>query len=102
GGGFSTRLILINDSLSSVSSGTLRFHRSDGASLVVPLGANVSSQFPYLLPAGAGRQSYPGNTARISLITLVDPSTQKDTRELAVNEGASVRPRVRLVDSAGQ
>ncbi|MBI4474022.1 MAG: SMP-30/gluconolactonase/LRE family protein [Acidobacteria bacterium] len=102
GGGFSTRLIFINADTTTAISGSLSFYQSDSAAMVVPLGSEVGSQFLYRISAGGGRQLYPGNTARVSAIILVDPSTNTETHELAVNEGNAVRPRVRVVDGTGQ
>lgn len=102
GGEFSTRLIFINPRATTDVSGRLSFYRSDGTTMTVPLGSETASQFPYRVSAGGGRQLYPGNLSRVSAITLIDPSSNTDTRELVINEGNAVRPRVRVVDSAGQ
>ena len=101
GGAFSTRLIFINTDTATASSGRLSFFQSDSTNLVVPMGGETGSQFLSRLSAGGGRQFYPGNSARVAAITVIDPSEGKATTEITINEGNTVRPRFRITDSTG-
>ncbi len=102
GTNFSTRLVFINTDKTAAAGGRLSFYQSDGNNMVVPMGAETGSQFLYRMAAGGGRQFYPGNTARVAAITLMDPSSNTETTEVAINEGNTLRPRVRVIDSSGQ
>src|SRR5262249_9381774 len=100
GGGFSTRLVLINTN-SSTATGKLSFHQSDGTAMVIPLGAQTASQFPYRLSPSGGRQFYPGNAAKVASIQVIDPSDGQNTSEVTINEGNTVKPRLLITDSSG-
>src|SRR6185369_3149794 len=102
GSGFSTRLVLINTDPAKVSSGRASFYQSDGTAMTIPLSGQTASQFTIQVAAGGGRQLYPGNTAQVSAITIVDISTNTATNELVINEGNTIRPRLRVIDNAGQ
>jgi sugar lactone lactonase YvrE len=101
GGGFSTRLILINTNSSMTASGKLSFYQSNGTNMVVPLGSQSGGQFPYQLAAAGGRQFYPGNAATVASISVIDPSNGQATAEVIINQGNTVRPRLRITDSTG-
>jgi sugar lactone lactonase YvrE len=101
GGAFSTRLIFISTDTAAAATGRLSFLQEDGTNMVVPMGGQTGSQFVYNLAAGGGRQFYPGNSARVSAITVIDPATGKPTTEITINEGNTVQPRFRIVDSSG-
>ena len=90
----------VTDTADAVT-GTLRFHRSDGTRLVVPLGAATGSDFDYAFPPGSGRQFLPGNTVSPSRLIVLDPSTRTETSEVVVNEGNRFRPRIVVVDAGG-
>jgi len=102
GGEFSTRLIFINPHTDAELNGRVSFFQSNGATMVTALGGDLGSQFPYRVSSGGGRQLLPGNTARVSTIALVDISSNSETSELVVNEGNTIRPRLRVIDSTGQ
>lgn len=101
GGGFSTRLILLNSSTSGSANGRVAFYDSGGTPMVLPMTGQTGSQFAYQIVAGGGRQLYPGNSARVTSVSLVDPSSNQVTSELVINEGNTVRPLLEIVDSAG-
>jgi sugar lactone lactonase YvrE len=101
GSGFSTRLILINPENGQAASGTLNFYQSDGSALVLPIGDRIASEFHLSLPQGGARQLHPGDTSRVANITLMDPVTQLATKEIAVNEGNTVRPSLLILDTTG-
>jgi len=102
GSEFSTRLIFINPRADVELNGRVSFFQSNGAPMVTALGGDIGSQFPYRVASGGGRQLLPGNTARVSTIALVDLSSNSETSELVVNEGNTIRPRVRVIDNSGQ
>jgi sugar lactone lactonase YvrE len=101
GGGFSTRLILINTSTTAVSAGLMTFYKSDGSPFVVPMTGQSGSQFRYSVAQGGGRQLYPGNSAAAVSIAVIDPSSNQITSELVINEGNIVHPRLQILDTAG-
>ena len=101
GAGFSTQLIFINTDTDHTVTGKLRFRQSDGAALAVPMGSKTASEFTYQLTGGGGRLYLPGNTAQLASIAVVDPSTDQITREIAVNEGNTVRAKLLVVDTTG-
>jgi hypothetical protein len=101
GGGYSMRLVLINTDTTLTSSGRLIFSHSDGTPMVVPLASGIGSDFAYQISAGGGRQFYPGNSARVARIAVVDPSDGRVTKEIAINEGNTVRPALRVTDTSG-
>jgi sugar lactone lactonase YvrE len=100
GGGFSTRLIFINPDTSNPTSGRLQFYGSNGAPVSIPVEGVVTAQFTYRFLAGSGGQLLPGNTAKAAKITLLDTSGL-ETTELTINEGNTVRPVLRIVDTGG-
>ena len=101
GGGFSTRLIFINTDTTQTVTGRLRFHRSDGTRLAVPIGTATGNVFDYQVRAGGGRLFLPGNTASPARLVVLDRATQLETTEVVLNQGNRLRPRVLVVDSAG-
>lgn len=98
---FSTRLIFLNTDPNSMATGRLNFRQSNGAGMTIPLGADIGSQFPYQLASSGGRQLFPGASTRISSISLIDPSSNRVSSELAVNEGSSVKAALRIIDTSG-
>lgn len=101
GGGFTTRLIVLNPNTSNSSNGSLTFYQPDGDAMVVPMGDRTGSQFGYQMVQGGGRQFFPGNNARVASVSLVESSSNQVTNELVINEGNTVRPRLQVLDSAG-
>ncbi len=101
GGGFSTRLIFINTSSTTISSGWLTFSNSDSSPMVLPIGGKTADRVSYRLIAGGGRQYQPGSTASISRILLVDPASHAPASEIIINEGNSVRTPVLTFDTNG-
>jgi hypothetical protein len=83
------------------ANGRLRFLKPDGTPLQLAMSGITTDDFAYQIPVGNGRQFYPGNTATASSVTLLDGSTGLPTTELIINEGNTIRPRLRIVDSAG-
>jgi sugar lactone lactonase YvrE len=102
GEGFSTRLILINARTATAATGRIRFQLPDGSPMSVPLGGRTDSRFDYDVASGGGRQMLPGNTATPMTISLLDAASGSTTREVTVNAGRTLRPQLRVVDSAGQ
>jgi sugar lactone lactonase YvrE len=101
GGGFSTRLIFISVDKENPGSGALGFFDSSGSSMTVPFGDRTGSRFPYQLPQGGGLQFFPGNTARIAGIVLVDSSTGRRTSEIVINEGNTAKASLVALDESG-
>jgi sugar lactone lactonase YvrE len=101
GGGFTTRLIFINPDKNKTIAGKLSFFNSDSTSMTVPLGGNFNSEFSYQIASGGGRQLFPGNTAAVASISLLDPDTNRPVTEVVVDEGQSVRPALLVRDSTG-
>ncbi len=97
GGGYSTRLILINTDAQQNASGTLRLYQSSGDLLNVPLAGQTGSQFGYQVLPGALRQLRPGNLATAQDIIL-DPGNP-GAAEIAVNEGNRVSLVPVVIDS---
>lgn len=83
GGSFSTQLILINPDPSRGSGGQLRFFQPSGDPLLVPLGAETDSEFPYLIPAGGGTVIRPGVPMGPIAEIVLDPANPD---EVIVNE----------------
>lgn len=102
GGGFSTRLIFISASTTSIMSGRMAFFKSDATPMVLPVGSKTSSQIAYQFIAGGGRQYQPGSTASLSRLLLVDPSSHAQATEVIINEGNSVRVPVLAIDTDGR
>jgi sugar lactone lactonase YvrE len=100
--GFSTRLILINGSRTMNSLGTLAFYGSDGIAMSLPLGAIVGKSFRYELAAGESRQLYPGSSAGVARVVLVDPVSHAATSEFLVTAGRTQRARLLVLDTLGQ
>jgi hypothetical protein len=100
GAGFTTRLVLINPS-TIAGGGRLAFLRSDATPLNLPLGGEAGSHFTYRLFASGARQFLPGDTTSLASILVLDRLTNAIVREIVVNEAGIVRPRIRLIDSAG-
>ena len=101
GAGFTTRLILLNSSTAVAADGTFAFYEATGNPLPVPMFAETASEFAYSLIAGGGRQFYPGNSADISSVSLVDRRTGQTTTEIVINQGNSLRPHLEIVDDTG-
>jgi sugar lactone lactonase YvrE len=101
GEGFSTRLILINTDNARAASGQLTFYQSSSSPMTIPFGNQVGSQFSYQLPQGGGIQFFPGNTAKIASIALLDPQTDRVTSEVTVNEGNIVKAPLLVLDETG-
>jgi sugar lactone lactonase YvrE len=102
GGGFDTRLLLINTSTATASSGQLAFFKSDGSAFSVPMAGQTGNQFGYRIAQGGGRQLYPGNPATVKNISLIgDPLSVQITSELLVNVGNTARARVQMIDNTG-
>ena len=101
GGGFTTRLILLNSSTATVADGSFAFFAPDGSPLSVPMWAETASEFEYQLVSGGGRQFYPGNSADISSVSLLDAAAGQVTDEIVINQGNSVRPHLEIVDENG-
>ncbi|MBI4472668.1 MAG: SBBP repeat-containing protein, partial [Acidobacteria bacterium] len=99
GGEFSTRLILLNSDTSNAAAGRLNFYQSNAANMTIPLGAETGAQFTYQLARSGGRQFYPGMAVTVGRVSLIDPLSNLVTRELVVNEGATVRPRIIVHDN---
>src|SRR5262249_10814558 len=83
------------------ASGNLSFYQQDGTAMVVPLGPQTGSLFAYQLSAAGGREFYPGNSARVAAISVIDTSHGNATTEITVHEGVLVRPRLRVSDTTG-
>ncbi len=94
GGQFTTRLIFINGDLQNGLAGLLSFFGSDGSGLSVPLAGEVTSQFPYAIPAGTARQYFPGTFADLAEIVL-------DAQEVTINQGASFQLHPVAIDQDG-
>lgn len=101
GGGFSTRLILMNPDKEHPSSGQITFFQSDGSPLNPLLPEGGVSASTYQLDAGASRQFFPGNTAVVSSISLRDPISNEPVSEITINQGEVAKPSVLVVDSSG-
>jgi len=101
GSGFSTRFIMLNADTARNSTGALSFFTEQGTAWTLPMSGLSASGFPFDVAAGGGRQYLPGNTAQPSSIQVIDPSTNRPTTEITINEGNTVRPRLRLIDDAG-
>jgi DNA-binding beta-propeller fold protein YncE len=102
GGGFDTRLILINTNTAVGSTGQIAFYKSDGTPFVVPMAGQTGSAFGYRIVQGAGRQFYPGNSAQLAIIELIDdPISNQVTTELLINEGNTVHANFRMIDTNG-
>ena len=99
GGGFSTQLILLSADASSPSQGNLGFFQSDGTVLTVPVAGETGNQFGFNVVGG--KRFFPGNSASVASVALIDPVSNEATLEMVVNEGESARPIVRVVDSQG-
>jgi sugar lactone lactonase YvrE len=102
GGGFATRLILINTSTTAASTGQIAFYKPDGSAFTVPMTGQTASQFAYRITQGGGRQLHPGNAAPLASISLIaDPLAVQTTSELLINEGNVVYARFQMVDNSG-
>ena len=100
GGSLATRLILINQEQVSGTTGSLNFFQSNGSALTVPLGFQTGSEFPYLLPAGGGRQLRPGVAASGSIAEIIiDPISLSP--EIVVNEGNTIQLAPLVLDEEG-
>jgi hypothetical protein len=100
GGSFATRLILINRETAGGLAGALGFFQSDGSALTVPLDQETASNFPFLMPAGRGRQFQPeAVTGRIARIIL-DPANPTGTG-LVVNLGNTLQLTPLALDGTG-
>jgi sugar lactone lactonase YvrE len=101
GGGFTTRVILLNASATEAGGGSLMFFKPDGTPMVAPTGGGSGSQFKYSIAAGGGRRFYPGNAATPASVSLIDRSSNQLTNEIVVNEGNAVPLRLLVRDSTG-
>jgi sugar lactone lactonase YvrE len=101
GNDFSTRLILINPGDRGVSAGSVGFFQSNGSPWSITIGRETASRFSYSLPPRGGRQHVPASDAPIASISVIDPSSNLPTSEIAVNEGNTLRPRLRVLDTTG-
>lgn len=102
GGGFTTRLILINTSTAADSTGRTAFYKSDGSAFTVPMTGQTGSEFGYRIVQGGGRELYPGNSSTLANIALIgDALAVQTTSELPVNVGNIVHARVQMIDSMG-
>ena len=101
GGGFSTRLIFLHPGSPVDANGQLRFVNSDASPMQLTMGNAVGSNFGYQVPAGNGRQLYPGLAGGVASVTLLDPTSGQPTNELLLTEGKAIRPRVRVIDTSG-
>ena len=101
GGGFTTRLILLNSSTATAADGSFEFFAPDGGALSVPMWTETASEFEYQLVSGGGQQFYPGNSADISSVSLLDAPAGQVTDEIVINQGNSLRPRLEIVDENG-
>ncbi len=99
GSGFSTQLILLSADASSSSQGNLGFFQSDGSVLTVPVAGETGSQFGFNVVGG--KRFFPGNSASVASVALIDPVSNEATLEMVINEGESARPIVRVIDSQG-
>ena len=99
GGGFSTRLILLNADAAFPSRGSLSFFQSDGNLMTVPVAGVTGSRFDFEVVGGS--RFFPGNSASVASVSLIDPRSNEVTFEMVVNEGESARPMVRVIDSQG-
>lgn len=99
GSGFSTKLISLNPTQSTLR-GTTNFYASDGTRLNVALEGQTGGAFPYQLSPGAVRRYLPGNAARLAAMFFVD-SSGRPTTEVVVNEGGSISAGIAALDTAG-
>ena len=97
GGTFSTQLILINPDPTRGSAGDLSFLAPSGDALLVPLGPETNSEFPYLIPAGGGTAVRPGIPMGPIAAIVLDPS---DPDEVVVNEGQTLQLAPLVLDGA--
>lgn len=93
-GEISTRLLLINTNSNDPTSGILSFFKSDGTDLIVPLGEETGSQFPYQVSRGGARQFYPGLTADLAAIIV-------GLSALVVNEEETIPLNLIILDEEG-
>ena len=93
-GEISTRLLLINTDIDEPTSGTLSFFQSDGTDLIVPLGEETGSQFPYQVSRGGVRQFHPGLTADLAAIIV-------GLSALVVNEEETIPLNLIILDEEG-
>ena len=92
GGGFDTRLILLNPSMTAAANARLDFYRSDGS---------LDIQSDVQVAQGGGRRIYPGNMATAASVSLIDPASNQPSNELVINEGSVAGLRLRIVDTSG-
>ncbi len=102
GGGFSTRLILINGETGLSAAGTIAFRLFDGQPMPVSLGGITTSEFDYVVASGGSGGLFPGNTARVARVALLDDADFRETAEIVVNEGSRVRPKLLVNDETGR
>ena len=102
GDGFATRLILINREAALSAAGTISFRLFDGQPMLVSLGGATTSEFAYVVENGGAGGLFPGNTARVARIALLDDADFRETAEIVVHEGSRVRPKLLIVDETGR
>ena len=102
GGGFSTRLILINGDSGRGAAGTIAFRLFDGQPMPVSLGGITTSEFDYVVANGGTGGLFPGNMARVARVALLDDVDFRETAEIVVNEGSRVRPKLLVRDETGR
>ena len=63
------------------------------------MAGETDSQFEFEVVGG--KRFFPGNSASVASVSLIDPASNEVTFEIVVNEGESARPRFRVIDSQG-
>ena len=101
GGGFSTRIILVNPENAMEGRGSIRFYQSDGRPWNIMIGRTMDSRFAYNLTPRGGQQQTPASDAPIEKIVVLDPSSNLPAREIVVNEGNTLRPTLAVFDVTG-
>ena len=99
-GVLATRLILINGSAASGTTGNLSFFQSDGTALVVPLGQQMASEFDYQIGAGGGTEFRPGVITGEVVELVIDPSNPTAS-EVVIAEGSARQLSPQALDGNG-
>ncbi len=102
GGNVTTQLILLNSDKTRRATGRFSFRKADSSPFSTQLGNRSGSEFSYNVSPGGGIQFFPGNTARLASLALVNPETNQITQEIAVNEGNTIRASLLALDETGR
>ncbi len=102
GSNATTQLILINSDKTRRATGRFSFRKDDSSPFSTQLGNRSGSEFSYNVSPGGGIQFFPGNTARLASLALVNPETNQITQEIAVNEGNTIKASLLALDETGR